>query len=80
MRTNDLILDDEHHLWHWPFFSLAESLRSVQAGERLARYVVVNLGFVPFPIPSQRAHHQSSTGIGASADYYERHLFSVRSA
>ena len=48
MRTNDLILDDEHHLWHWPFFSLAESLRSVQAGERLARYVVVNLGFVHF--------------------------------
>ena len=48
MRTNDLILDDEHHLWHWPFFSLAESLRSVQAGERLARFVVVNLGFVHF--------------------------------
>jgi hypothetical protein len=48
MRSNDLILDDEHHLWHWPFFSLAESLRSVQAGEKLARYAVVNLGFVHF--------------------------------
>jgi hypothetical protein len=53
MQSGDLILDDEGHLWHWPFAALAQSLGSVRTGARLANYAIRNLGFISLRLRPQ---------------------------